>query len=46
MRGGLVSAPKTPNAGQSSFLYPEFIESTQPQTPVIKAGQRDSFPVC
>ena len=42
MRGRLVSTPKTPNAGQSSFLYPDLLNQLDPKHALLKlAGEID-----
>jgi len=39
MRGGPVSTPKTPNADQSSFLYPDLLNQLNPKHPLLKLAR-------
>ena len=39
MRGRPLSTPKTPNAGQSSFLYPDLLNQLNPKHPLLKLAR-------
>ena len=34
-----MSAPKTPNADQSSFFYPDLLNQLNPKHPLLKLGR-------